>query len=158
MRSYVIIVILSIVACQSPLNNPQETKITQAETQIAKDLIQGAFDKLWGGVDTTKLSNFHTDDFIILEHGEIWDNDRIKQYMIEQSERVDRPKRLNSMEFISVDKYGESMQIAYHNYAKFMKNDSLVGQAKWLESALAVKTQNGWRLKMMHSTFAGNEF
>lgn len=50
------------------------------------------------------------------------------------------------------------MQIAYHNYAKFMQADSLVGQAKWLESALAVMTEDGWRLKMMHSTYAGNEF
>ena len=130
-------------SCQSqPSNNAVE--ISLAETQIAKDLIQGAFDDLWGGVDATKISNYHTDDFIILENGEVWDNDRIKQYMRKQLSMEDRAKRINKMDYISIDKYGESMQIAYNNYAEFMKADTLVGKASWLESALAVKTDEGW--------------
>jgi len=95
-------------------------------------------------VDATKISNYHTDDFIILENGEVWDNDRIKQYMRKQLSMEDRAKRINKMDYISIDKYGESMQIAYNNYAEFMKADTLVGKASWLESALAVKTDEGW--------------
>jgi hypothetical protein len=93
---------------------------------------------------------------VILEQGEIWDNDRIKQYMRGQLAQPDRAKRINRMEYISIDKYGPSIQIAYYNFAEFMRNDSLVGKARWLESALAVPTEDGWRLKMMHSTWAGN--
>lgn len=140
------------LACQSPKEKIESVAITKSETQIAKDLIQGAFDDLWGGVDSTKISKYHTDDFIILEHGEVWDNDRIKQFMRGQLANEDRAKRINKMDYISIDKYGESMQIAYHNYADFVKEDSLVFEGQWLESALAVKTDQGWRLKMMHST------
>lgn len=132
--------------------------INEEEIAIAHQLIQGAFDDLWAGLDSTKITDYHTEDFIILENGHIWDNDRIKGYMRKKYAEVDRPHRSNRMEYISVDKYGPSIQIAYHNYAEFTRNDSLIGKAKWLESALAIPTDKGWRLKMMHSTFAGNDF
>jgi hypothetical protein len=56
------------------------------------------------------------------------------------------------MEYISIDKYGKSIQIAYYNFAEFTRADTLVGKARWLEIALAAPTKDGWRLKMMHST------
>lgn len=150
----IIVIPLLLSACKfQPAENSQEP-INSEEIQIAKNLIQGAFDDLWAGVDSTKISDYHTDDFIILEHGEIWDNDRIKTYMQGQLAKPDRAKRTNRMEYISIDKYGESIQIAYYNFAEFTRADTLVGKARWLESALAVATKDGWRLKMMHSTRA----
>lgn len=139
-----------LFSCTQQSNEPAQ--ITAQEKQIAKDLIQGAFDDLWAGVDSTKILNHHTDDFIILEHGEVWDNDRIKKFMRGQLANKNRAKRINLMDYISIEKYGSSMQIAYHNKAEFYQQDSLVGTGSWLETALAVKTKDGWRLKMMHST------
>ena len=107
-------------------------------------------------MDSTTILNYHTDDFIILEHGEIWDNDRIKAYIRRQHQRENRPLRKNRMEYISIEKYGTSIQMAYHNYAEFIRADTLVGKGQWLESALAIKTEEGWRLKMMHSTRVPN--
>ncbi len=147
---------LLVIACQAPAEDNSQQAITEAEKQIAKDLIQGAFDDLWAGVDSTKISSYHTNDFIILENGEVWDNDRIKEYMSGQLAKEDRAKRTNKMEYISIDKYGESMQIAYKNFAEFHRADTLAGKAQWLESALAIKTEKGWRLKMMHSTWVPN--
>ncbi len=148
--------LLLFVACQVSEVNKQSKIITEEEKEIAKALIQGAFDDLWAGLDSTKIGDYHTPDFIILEQGEVWDNDRIKAYMRKQLAQTDRPKRTNRMEYISIDKYGESMQIAYYNYAEFTRADTLAGKARWLESALAIPTEKGWRLKMMHSTWAGN--
>jgi len=144
----------SIFSC-APQPNKKSDLITAEEQQIAKDLIQGAFDDLWAGVDSTKILNYHTDDFIILEHGEVWDNTRIKKFMRGQLANENRAKRINIMNYISIEKYGPSMQIAYNNKAEFYVKDSLVSNRTWLESALAVKTKNGWRLKMMHSTRNG---
>jgi len=151
----ILFLVIMMAACKNSVKPTADT-ISSAENQIAKDLIQGAFDDLWAGVDSTKILDYHTDDFVILENGEVWDNDRIKEFMRNQLAKADRPKRINSMEYISIDKYGPSIQIAYHNYAKFYQQDSLVGKWSWLESALAVETPAGWRLKMMHSTSAGN--
>ena len=151
-----IILVLFLSSCQIQEAHKNQEPINAEEEQIAKDLIQGAFDDLWAGVDSTKISNYHTDDFVILEQGQIWDNNRIKVYMREQLTQTDRPKRTNRMEYISIDKYGASIQIAYYNFAEFTRADSFVGKARWLESALAVSTKDGWRLKMMHSTGVGN--
>ena len=149
---FYLLLFITLAACTSPAAPTAAVAITAEETQIAKDLIQGAFDDLWGGVDSTKILDYHTEDFVILEQGQVWDNDRIKQYMRGQLAREERPLRINKMNYLSIDKYGPSIQIAYYNDADFMEGDSLVGQARWLESALAVPTPDGWRLKMMHSS------
>lgn len=144
-----------LTACQPPAG-PVSAPLTQKEEQTAKDLIQGAFDDLWAGTDTSKVSQYHTDDFLLLEQGMVWNNDSVQQYMLSQLAQEDRPVRTNRMEYLSIDKYGNSIQIAYYNFADFTREDSLLGKARWLESALAVSTADGWRLKMMHSTWAGN--
>lgn len=147
-----ILLILFLSACSTPNNEKESVALSKEEEEMAKELIQGSFDKIWGGVDSTEIANYHTDDFIILEHGEVWDNDRIRVYIRGQLQRENRPLRKNRMEYISIDKYGASIQMAYHNYAEFYRADTLVSERQWLESALAVKTDKGWRLKMMHST------
>ncbi|MDA8692886.1 hypothetical protein N9L92_02405 [Saprospiraceae bacterium] len=151
-RFLICIIILSFCSCQQTTTKTSETQITEAEIKTAKALVQGAFDDLWGGVDSTKISKYHTDDFIILEQGEVWDNDRIKQFMRKQLENENRALRINKMKYVSIEKYGPSITMAYENYADFVVNDSIVGKAQWLESALAVETEDGWRLKMMTSS------
>jgi len=151
MKFFLLIISILLLSCSNP-NTKENIEITSEEEEIAKNLIQGAFDDLWAGVDSTKISKYHTDDFIILEHGEIWDNNRIKKFMRRQLADTSGAKRINIMDYISIEKYGPSMQIAYHNKANFYEQDSLVWDGGWLESALAVETAEGWRLKMMHST------
>lgn len=152
---FTILLALLLSACQSKYQEKNQ-QLTAEEEVIAKELIQGSFDKIWGGVDSLAIAKYHTDDFIILEHGEVWDNDRIKTYIRGQLQRENRPLRKNRMEYISIEKYGMSIQMAYHNYAEFIRADSLVAKGQWLESALAVKTKEGWKLKMMHSTRVSN--
>lgn len=148
MKYILFLLLILILSC-----NQNTSKITAEEKEIAKDLIQGAFDDLWAGVDSTKILDYHTEDFMILENGEIWDNDRIKKFMRKQLTNENRANRVNIMDYVSIEKYGPSIQIAYHNKAQFFKKDSLIGEGSWLESALAVKTKQGWKLKMMHSTW-----
>ncbi len=153
---YLFISLLFLVSCQKQESNKDQKFTKLAKEQIAKDLIQGAFDDLWAGVDSTKIAKYHTDDFILLEHGEVWDNSRIKVYMNGQLARKNRAKRINRMEYISIDDYDESIMVSYYNFAEFRRADTLVGKAKWLESALAIPTEDGWRLRMMHSTRVKN--
>ncbi len=152
MKYSLIVTCLFLFSCIAT-TDVSENELSEQEKKAAKDLIQGAFDNIWGGVDSTKISTYHTDDFIILENGEVWNNQRIKLYIRDQLSTPNRAQRKNMMEYISIEKYGLSMQIAYHNRAEFYVQDSLVGEGSWLESATAVKTDDGWRLKMMHSTW-----
>ncbi len=148
-----------LIGCQqNDKTDNKKSEISQEEIDIAKGLIQGSFDDLWAGCDSTKILDYHTHDFIILENGAVWTNDNIRSYMKDQLSDTNRPKRINRMEYISIDKYGPSIQLAYQNYAEFYRADTLAGKGSWLESALAVPTPDGWRLKMMHSTWSGNKF
>lgn len=126
--------------------------ITSEEKKIAKGLIQGSFDDLWGGMDSTKILDYHTEDYYILEHGEIWNNDRVKLFMKTSLDRGDLPKRVNRMEYHTIEKYGDAINIAYDNYGDFYKGDSLVWEGHWLESAYIIPTEAGWRIRSMHST------
>lgn len=153
MKYSLLLIFCILVGCQEQ-KSTIDSPMSNSEKQIAMDLIQGSFDDLWAAADSTKILDYHTEDFIILEQGDIWDNARIKKYMRDKLARKDRARRINKMEYISIERYGESMQIAYWNDADFIKNDSIVNTTRWLESALAVKTTDGWRLKMMHSTRA----
>ena len=148
---------LLLISCNTnSISNKNET-ISKEESIIVKDLIQGAFDDLWAGMDSTKISKYHTEDFIILENGEVWDNNRIKKFMRERLKNKNRAKRINIMDYISLEKHGSAINVMYHNKAEFYNSDSLVNNGSWLESALAIKTPDGWRLKMMHSTWNGNK-
>ncbi len=144
---------LFFLACQNDTGNSATVKITAAETDIAKNLIQGSFDELWAGLDSTKIENYHTDDFYILENGAYWTNQEIRDFMKAAIKAGDPPTRKNRMEYIHIEKQGTAISIAYNNYGTFFRQDSLIGQAQWLESALAIPTTEGWRLRMMHSTF-----
>jgi len=42
-------------------------------------------------------------------------------------------------------------------WTKAWTADKIAGKARWLESALAIAIDDGWRLKMMHSTWAPKE-
>lgn len=152
MKTVLCLLSLLMMSCANPNANEHQA-ITEEEKAIAKSLIQGAFDDLWAGLDSTKILDYHTEDFIILENGEVWDNDRIKKFMREMLEEKDRPKRINIMDYISIEKYGPSIQIAYNNKAEFYRQDTIANLGSWLESAVAIETPEGWRLRMMHSTW-----
>jgi len=154
MKTILFLMCMFLLSCTNTKPN-DNSGITEEEKEIAKNLIQGAFDDLWAGVDSTKILTYHTDDFVILENGEVWNNNRIKKFMRKQLANKDRAKRINIMDYFFIKKYGPSIQIAYHNKAEFYNQDTIVSKGSWLESALAVKTSEGWRLKMMHSTWNG---
>lgn len=149
-----LLLMITALSCTNHVDSPTITP-KEAE-QVMKTLIQGDFDEVWGGVDTAAVGKYQTDDFYILEQGEVWDNARIKDYMLKQKARANRPKRINKMEYISIEMHGDAIIAAYDNYADFLNGDSLVAQAHWLESAVAIPTDEGWRLRCMHSTRVKN--
>ncbi len=132
----------------------QSTSVTSEEEKEIKKLVQGIFDDVWGGLDSTKILDYHTEDFIILENGELWNNSDVKNYVRNSLNQTIIHKRENSFDFISMEKQGTSIWAAYHNYASFSVVGKETGKGYWLESIVAIPTDQGWRLRMMHSTRA----
>lgn len=150
------------LACSEPSTPTEATSVSGdslAEDQRAiQQLVQDVFDNVWSGTDTAQVRRYQTEDFVILEHGEVWTNDTIRQWQLGQlaSKAPDAPKRLNSFEFFRNEIIGDNAWCAYQNNAHWVdaKGDT-VNNFSWLESGVAIRTEEGWKLKMMHSTRMG---
>lgn len=126
--------------------------ISPSDQDEVKQLIIDCFQHIWSNMDSTKLDQYHTDDYLLLEHGEVWNNDTIKNYMRRALSSEVRSTRENKFEFIKIERYGNAVWIAYENWATWSFNGEVNGRAHWLESAVAIKRKEGWRIKMLHST------
>jgi hypothetical protein len=126
-----------------------------ADKAAAQQLVQDIFDNVWSGTDTSYVRRYQTEDFVILEHGEVWTNDTIRNWQLGQAadRPADAPARRNSFDFFRTEQNGDEIWMAYHNTAHWVNADrDTVGTMGWLESAVAVRTDEGWKLRMMHST------
>ena len=123
-----------------------------ADQKQVENLIQNSFDEIFSNYNAEKLTNFYTEDFILLEHGEVWDMDFIRNYLGKAKSNPNPPTRTNRFEFIKTVVEGDRAWVAYHNYATISRDGQLLRQLYWLESATAIRTANGWRLDMLHST------
>ena len=124
------------------------------EAQEIQQLIQNSFDSLFSNYRVDLLNKFYTPDFLLLEQGEVWDMDFIKSYLSERSLKNNPVTRTNRFEFIKTEIFGNRAWVAYHNYATFTKAGEAPRVVYWLESASALKTDQGWRLELLHSTRA----
>lgn len=122
---------------------------TSSEEEKIKVLITESFDKIFSAKELSAVSDYYTDDFLLLEQGEVWNMAKIHRTL--QMMKNDTAKRINSFDFIKVEVTGNSAWVAYHNTAKIIRNGKEI-YVYWLESATAVKTKDGWRLNMLHST------
>ena len=90
-----------------------------------------------------------SDDFILLENGEIWTIDTL-------ANKISRPKpegylRQNSFDFIETKIEKNRAYVYYKNKAEITSKTRNV-TIKWLESAILRKEKGRWRMEFMHST------
>ena len=122
------------------------------EAQEIQQLIQNSFDSLFSGYRVELLDRFYTPDFLLLEQGEVWDMDFINSYLKDRSQSSNSVTRTNRFEFIKTEVFGDRAWVAYHNWATFTKEGTITREVYWLESATAIRTSDGWRLELLHST------
>ena len=90
-----------------------------------------------------------SDDFILLENGEIWTIDTL-------ANKISRPKpegylRQNSFDFLSTKIDKNRAYVYYKNKAEISSKTRNV-TIKWLESVIFRKEKGRWRMEFMHST------
>ncbi len=127
------------------------------DAQEIQQLIQDSFDSLFSNYQAELLDRFYTPDFLLLEQGEVWDMAFIKTYLEDRSKNPNPVTRTNRFEFIKTEVFGERAWVAYHNWATFTKEGTAPREVYWLESASAIRTSEGWRLELLHSTRVENK-
>jgi hypothetical protein len=129
----------------------------QTDKSDLKELIIKSFDEIWAELNSKKIDKYYTKDFLLLENGEVWNNDSIANYLDNAIIKKPIPNRVNSIEFIEIKVTKGMAWIAYKNEAIFSIDNKIVRKAYWLESATAILTENGWKLEMLHSTVTKKE-
>jgi len=154
MKKIYLILIISLIFQITALAQ-NSTKPNDA--QEIQQLIQNSFDSLFSGYRAELLDRFYTPDFLLLEQGEVWDMDFIKTYLGDRSKNPTPVVRTNRFEFIKTEVFGNRAWVAYHNWATFTTEGAAPRQVYWLESASAIRTSEGWRLELLHSTRVENK-
>ncbi|MDT0641507.1 DUF4440 domain-containing protein [Zunongwangia sp. F363] len=129
----------------------------EEDKRQTRNLIANSFDDIFSDMDTAKLSKYYTADFLLLENGEIWDIDTIKNYMKNARAQGLLPERINSLDFIEIKIQDKMAWVAYYNNAVFKMDNEIRNEMNWLESATAILTPDGWKLQMLHSTILQHE-
>lgn len=125
---------------------------TETDKTLIEKLVIESFDGIWSELNSGNIHKYYTNDFLLLENGEVWNNDSIASYLDKAILRKPIPKRVNTIEIIEVKVANGRAWVAYHNYATISIDGKITRKAHWLESANAVLTGEGWKLEMMHST------
>jgi hypothetical protein len=125
--------------------------------KLIENLIIESFDEIWSKLESKNIDRYYTKDFLLLENGEVWNNDTIAHYLDNAKLRKPNPTRINKIEIIDIKVGNGTAWVAYQNYATFSIDDKITRNAHWLESATAILTDNGWKLDMLHSTRIKNE-
>ena len=98
--------------------------------------------------DLDKIKSHTTEDFHLLEVGEVWD-----MATIENIFETSKPplQRRNWFSVIKEEHFGDVVWISYWNRAEYTREAGKSERA-WLESAVLVKRGGEWKLQMLHST------
>ncbi len=130
---------------------------TRTDEDRIKDLIRDSFQDYFSDFKPESLEAHFTEEFLLLETGEVWDMETMRKYLNRAREQKRQAKRINSFEFIKIEIEGKMAWVAYYNKAEFKVGDELVREMNWLESATAILTEDGWKLQMLHSTIRKEE-
>ncbi|KAG2472671.1 MAG: conserved exported protein of unknown function [Nitrosopumilales archaeon] len=98
--------------------------------------------------DYAKMKAVVTDDFQLLEAGEVWDIDILIK-VIKANENT--YERRNYFSLIKEVSRKEIVWVSYWNKATFTNLDEIV-EIAWLESVVLVDDKGTWKLQLMHST------
>jgi hypothetical protein len=151
---------LLLYACETAVKADPDPQIDAVESENPADigsvehLIEQSFQDIWSDLDTARIRTHHTEDFILLENGMVWNNDSIVNYLLGEQQRMleGQYRRENRFQFVKSVQRQNTIWVAYQNYGTWIRGVDTLGKAHWLESAIAVKEKGQWKLQQLHST------
>ena len=123
---------------------------TEVDLRNVKAAVTGMFDGL-AELNAEKIRTHVTDDFLLLENGEIWNMDTVTVYLERSVKRYKEFKRTNRFDFFRWDIHGNTAWISFYNQADILA-DGVPRKVRWLESAVLVRSGQQWKIQLFHST------
>ena len=98
--------------------------------------------------DYAAMRSAVTDDFQLLEDGEVWD---IETLISAIKPGENSYVRRNFFSRITTEKNGDVVWVSYWNKATFKMRDD-ERERVWLESVVLINDSGEWKVQLMHST------
>ena len=127
-------------------------KAGAADSTLFKKIILHSFDDIFSSWKLDKIEDYYTPDFTILEVGVVWNKDSLVQLLSKRLASGETIKRTNRISLLYFETEGNTAWGSYYNDAVISRNGGPERSVRWLESAVMVKDNKGWRIKMLHST------
>lgn len=160
-KSFILLsIIFGLISCEQKVKTGYRTNSEIDSTQVKNDieavksLVTNSFQDIWSTLDSSKIERYYTEDFMLLENGIVWNNDSVRSYLSRERKEMEiqNYKRLNQFEFLKSAHNVSTIWIAYDNYGTWVKDADTLGAVHWLESVIAIKNQDNWKLQQLHST------
>jgi hypothetical protein len=124
-----------------------KAQVAKDKKQIEASII--AFFEGMSVISETQMKAELTPDFILVEHGLIWNADSLITHLKPMIGR--NVKRVNRLVFDLPSQTGDLATVVYHNSADFITGEKKQ-TVNWLESAVVVRQAGRWKIKLLHST------
>ena len=138
-----LLIIISIVGL---LVGCQEKEKSESPNQL-KQILLTYFDGI-KNIDLGELMEVTTDDFVLFEDGQVWNNDSIYNFL-KALPPFTAVYRLDNFH-INID--SEIGNMFYFNHADLTMNDTVKVEYDWIESATFKKIDGKWKMSFLHST------
>ena len=90
-----------------------------------------------------------TENYLLLENGEIWDMKKESEYYIKNASRVIERKDYFDIKYVRI--YGNTAYAAYNLRSDITENGALKVKT-WLETVIFRKINGNWKIELIHST------
>jgi ketosteroid isomerase-like protein len=99
--------------------------------------------------DIKKHMAFCTDDYLLIENGEIWNMEKETEYYKQNAQRV--IERKDNFDFKYINVLANTAYAVYNLKSEIRENGKLT-QKNWNESAIFRKIDGRWKIALIHST------
>ena len=118
------------------------------DAAAVKQAVNDCYSVFYVSLDKQKYRSLLTEDYLLLEHGELLDVEGDIALMPAPDSGY---KRTDAFDFRSVKVHGDTAYAVYFLKSKITdKNGTHNGE--WLESAILRRSGKGWRIALLHST------
>ena len=127
----------------------QGTQPAAADAQAARQVIADYYDLFYRRLDERGYRALLTDDYLLLENGEIFDaNGDIASI----PKAGDGYTRSDAFDFRTVRMLGDTAYVIYFLRSAVVEKTEAARNLEWLESAVLRRSGGRWKVALLHST------
>lgn len=119
------------------------------DAAAVKQAVNDCYSVFYVSLDKQKYRSLLTEDYLLLENGELLDVEGDIALMPTPDSGY---KRTDAFDFRSVKVHGDTAYAAYFLKSKITDKKNGTHNGEWLESAVLRRSGTGWRIALLHST------